>query len=347
MVTVASNVSLIIQNDLSVASTASLVVENNGSLVQVSDTASDVGTITFKRNTTLLKQFDYTYWSSPLVGQTLNQLGSPSVFYVFNPSINTWSGATISTVMSAAKGYISRVPNNLNFSTPQVLSIAFSGTPNNGVITTPIVKASGTFNLIGNPYPSAIDIDAFLLDPANTSVVNGTIYLWTHNTAIAYSVPGTPIQTYTKDDYAKYNITGGVKTAATAITGGIEPTGKVAAGQGFFIEANSSLSAGTYAATFRNNMRVANDNNQFFRVNSANRSTESLPGTIQKNRVWLNISNITGAYDEALVGYITGATNNFDNLFDGKTFPAGNVVSIYSILDSANYAIQGRALPFN
>ncbi|UPT72084.1 MAG: T9SS sorting signal type C domain-containing protein [Flavobacterium sp. JAD_PAG50586_2] len=349
VVTVPSNLSLIVQNDLSVASTASLVIENNGSLVQVSNTASDVGNITFKRNSAPLKQYDYTYWSSPLAGQTLNQLGTPSLFYAFDPNINNWAAATSATVMDVSKGYISRVPNNLNFATPQVLNITFTGVPNNGIISTPIIKSTGTFNLIGNPYPSAIDIDAFLLDPTNSGVVNGTIYLWTHNTGIANTV-GTGMYNYTRDDYAKYNITGGVKTASSAITGGSEPTGKVAAGQGFFIEANTALAAGTYSAIFNNSMRVANNNNQFFKINPANGNEEPVSGVVsalQKNRVWLNITNATGAYDEALVGYITGATNDFDNLYDGKTFPAGNVVSLYSILDTANYAIQGRALPFN
>lgn len=348
VVTVPANVTLVVQNDLSVASTASLVIENNGSLVQVSDTASDVGNITFKRNSTPLKQFDYTYWSSPLTGQTLNQLGSPSLFYAFSPAINNWAGQTSSTIMTPAKGYISRVPNNLNFATPQIITTTFSGVPNNGVINAPIIKSTGTFNLIGNPYPSAIDIDAFLLDPANTGIVNGTVYLWTHNSARA-NLTGTAISYYTRDDYAKYNITGGVKTASTAVTGGVAPTGKIASGQGFFIEANTSLASGTYSATFKNSMRVVDNNNQFFKINAANGGHEPMTGAsgLQKNRIWLNISNTDGAYDEALVGYITGATNGFDNLYDGKTFPAGNVVSIYSIMDTTNYSIQGRALPFN
>ena len=348
VVTVPANLSLVVQNDLSVASTARLVIENNGSLVQVNNAASNIGNITFKRNTTPLKQYDYTYWSSPLAGQALNQLGSPSLFYSFNPNINNWSAEAAGNTMATAKGYIARVPNNLNFSTPQVLNISFTGVPNNGIISAPIIKSTGTFNFIGNPYPSAIDIDAFLLDPANTGIVNGTIYLWTHNTAIA-NVAGTGMYNYTRDDYAKYNITGGVKTASQAVSGGAVPTGKIASGQGFFIEANSALSNGNYSATFNNSMRIINNNNQFFKINAANGGHEPYHpvSSIQKNRVWLNISNTTGAYDEALVGYITGATNGFDNLYDGKTFPAGNVVSIYSIMDSANYSIQGRSLPFN
>lgn len=348
VVTVSPNTTFIIQNDLSVASTANLVIEDKGSLVQVNNSGANVGNITYKRNSSPLKQYDYTYWSSPLAGQALNRLGTPSLFYSFSPTINNWSYEVGSTTMSAAKGYIARAPDNLNYTTPQTVLTTFIGTPNNGIINVPIVKSTGTFNLIGNPYPSAIDIDAFLLDPANSGVVNGTIYLWTHNTAISNTIPGTGIYNYTRDDYAKYNITGGVKTASAAATGGVEPTGKIASGQAFFIEANSSLGNGNYTATFNNSMRIVNNNNQFFRINPAN-VNEPVAGTssIQKNRLWLNITNAQGAYDEALVGYITGATNGVDNLYDGKTFPAGNVVSIYSILESNNYSIQGRALPFN
>jgi hypothetical protein len=48
-----------------------------------------------------------------------------------------------------------------------------------------------------------------------------------------------------------------------------------------------------------------------------------------------------------LLGYIQGATDGLDNLYDGKTFAAGNVVGLYSILDNTNLTIQGKALPFS
>lgn len=353
VITVPANKTLVVQKNISIASTANIVVENDGSLIQVDDNASTIGNITFKRNTTPLKQYDYTYWSSPLAGQTLSILGAPSFFYSFNPTINNWVYEVGTTTMAAAKGYIARVPNNLNFSTPQVVATTFNGTPNNGVINTPIIKMDDvTYNLIGNPYPSAIDIDAFLLDSANSNIVNGTIYMWTHNTAISNSIPGNQVYNYTRDDYAKYNLTGGVKTASGALSGGVTPTGKIAAGQGFFIEANSALANGSYQATFKNYMRVASNNNQFFKfttnlLNSNTNQAEVLQNTVEKNRVWLNISNTDGAYDETLVGYITGATNDLDNLYDGKTIMGGNVVSLYSKLNTTDLAIQGKALPFD
>lgn len=345
VLTVPADRTLTIKENITTIAPSTIIVEDKGSLVQINDAAVNTGVVTVKRRTTPLKQFDYTYWSSPLAGQVLSTTSSPSIYYMFNPSINNWENKSASTVMTAGQGYISRAPSNLNYSTPQTVLATFNGALNNGVINAPIIKGAGTFNLIGNPYPSAIDIDLFLLDLQNQNVVNGTIYLWTHNTAIANTVPGnTAIFNYTRDDYAKYNITGGVKTASSAVSGGVTPNGKIASGQGFFIEANTNAANGTYAVQFNNSMRIAGNNNQFFRTSVAAATPSSV---IEKNRVWVKLTNATGAYDEMLLGYISGATNDFDNLYDGKTFPAGNVVSIYSRLDNLNLAIQGRALPFN
>ena len=86
-------------------------------------------------------------------------------------------------------------------------------------------------------------------------------------------------------------------------------------------------------------MRVANNNNQFFRLNPA--------AAVEKNRIWVRLTNTSGAYGETLLGYVQGATNELDNLYDGKVLNAGNVVTLYSLLDTDKLAIQGKALPFN
>jgi hypothetical protein len=69
---------------------------------------------------------------------------------------------------------------------------------------------------MGNPYPSALDADKFL--DANASLIEGTIYFWTHNTSLrlasslAAGTAGSGSYAYTSDDYAAYNRTGGVAT---------------------------------------------------------------------------------------------------------------------------------------
>ncbi len=350
IITVPSGVTLTVQGEVFVTPNAQIIIENNGSLVQVDDSSANIGSIIMKRSTAPMKQFDYTYWSSPVQNFTLQQLSPNTLsdkYFSYSAITNGWVTHPFGNqIMEAAKGYIVRAPQGWTQSnaTLGVYNAVFTGVPNTGVIPVTIQKGTGAFNLIGNPYPSAINIDLFLLNPANAGITNGTIYLWSHNTGISNSIPGNSVYNYTRDDYAKYNITGGVKTASASITGGTVPTGKIASGQAFFIEANTALANGNYTATFRNSMRIANNNDQFFRM--ASDTVVSNTG-IEKHRVWLNISNTAGAYDEMLLGYIQGATNEMDNLYDGKTFPAGNVVGLYSLLGDIKLSIQGRALPFN
>jgi hypothetical protein len=88
----------------------------------------------------------------------------------------------------------------------------FTGIPNNGSI--PItIGVTDSFNLIGNPYPSALDADKFY---RKIEGARGTIYFWTHSTAItlraglAAGTAGSGDLAYTSNDYASYNTTGGV-----------------------------------------------------------------------------------------------------------------------------------------
>ncbi|NMH28242.1 Ig-like domain-containing protein [Flavobacterium silvaticum] len=351
IITINNNASLIVKREVKVNAGSTFIIEDKGSLVQVDDDATDIGNVIAKRNTTPMRTYDFTYWSSPVTNFTLNSLSPNTLsdkYYSFNPTIGNWSSiAGGNQVMAPGVGYIIRAPQGwaLTNTSNGVYTGQFQGVPNNGVINTPIIKSASPYNLIGNPYPSAIDIDLFITDAVNQGVVNGTVYLWTHNTPLN---PAGGVYTYTNNDYAKYNLTGGVKTASAAITGGAEPTGKIASGQGFFIEGRTGLANGTYSARFNNSMRVANNNNQFFRMAQTDEST-AMPADqeIEKHRIWVNLTNATGAYDEALVGYVAGATNEKDPLFDGTTFPAGNAASLYSILGPDKLSIQGRTLPFS
>lgn len=349
--TVSSNTTLTVEDYVKVKPTGSLIVEDDANLIQINDNSVNSGIIKVKRETTPLMQYDYTYWSAPVSGAALSTVANsgPSIFYKFDVPSNNWTYMSDSSIMQVGQGYISRAPNNLNFTTvprPTVL-VTFSGLQNSGVINTPVVKSTGSnYNLIGNPYPSALDAKQFIT--ANQTKINGTIYFWTHKTAIAYNNPngGSGTYNYSADDYAKYNLTGGTSTG-TASTGSAHsdiPTGKIASGQAFFVEASNT---GTANVSFNNAMRTGgtNSNNQFFRT--ANPETASVGGGVaNEGRVWLNMTNPQGAYSEILLGYVDGATNGLDNLYDGKTMDAGNYIALYSILDQDNLSIQGKGLPF-
>lgn len=334
VVTVNSGSTMIIDNEVSIAASASVIFENTASLKQINNT-TNTGSITYKRDTTPVRKFDYTYWSSPVAGQTITALSpstNPGTSYVWNTAINNWSGVSGATVMTAAKGYIIRAPDIAPFNTvtPNIYNATLFGVPHNGEVSTPIVVAGASkLNLIGNPYPSALNIDNFFLDPVNVPLVDATIYLWTHNTPITNNV-------YTSNDYAVYNLLGGVGTS-TAVNVGVNnslPNGKVAAGQSFFI---NGITNGN--AIFKNSMREIGLNSQFFRLSESTTNHD-------KNRLWLELTNSQGAFKQVLIGYIEGATNGIDRGFDGAFVDAGNVVGFYSLAGD-KLSIQGRPLPFD
>jgi hypothetical protein len=333
-VTVSSGKTLTITNAVNVNG-GTLTFENNASLIQ-SANVTNMGEITYKRTTAAMKNFDFTYWSSPVSGQTFVALSPNTLSDKYMSYSSTgWKSEAPSSVMKPGFGYIIRTPkaglwpNGEQVSFPYYQSVKFVGVPNNGDIPGQTV-ATGYFYLIGNPYPSAISADDFLFDNANNnSILNGTIYFWTHNTAIQQS--GSQY-IYKSDDYASYNRTGGV----TATSGGQEPSGYIAAGQSFFASAKN---AGTVA--FTNDMRIGGENTQFFKPAKTGKSAK-----IERNRLWLNMTNTGGAYKQTLIGYISGASNDFDQDFDGVSFDGNSFIDFYSINNAKKLTIQGRALPF-
>jgi hypothetical protein len=282
----------------------------------------------------------------------LNVLSPNSANFYYSFAGNNWvkeNGG--STMNGAGKGFIIRVPGpnvtyaNLEYWTGGIYKqpVKFIGVPYNGVKT---IATQGAFknNLIGNPYPSAIRADDFI--GKNASLIDGALYFWTHNT------PRNHIGTqfvYTSNDYATYTLAGGTGTGP-ASSGGVAPSGYIAAGQAFFV---GSKAVGSFE--FNNAMRVSDPgrNGDFFKMANT-KKTETTAVTeksttakaIEKNRVWLNLSNSEGAFKQLLVGYIEGASNELDNLYDGVSFDGNSYIDFYSINTSKNLTIQARALPF-
>lgn len=332
-----------VQKAVQVNTPGTLTFENSASLVQLDPptdngvTITNSGNITYKRDTSAILRMDYTYWSTPVSPQTIVGFTPLSpLAYSYNAAGPNWLFVPTSTTMSIAKGYTIRAPTSITAVSPPVItSVSFFGVPNTGNYSTPVI--SGSFNLIGNPYPSGLSANTFL-NVANNPNLDGTIYLWTHNTPINLAYQ------YTGSDYALYNFSGGVGagTATTStypgIAVGVVPNGFIAAGQGFMIK---GLADGN--AFFTNTMRASN-NSQFFKNGIMNQTVTT---TLEKNRVWLDITNSEGAFKQLLVGYIETATNALDRGFDGEMVDNGNVITFYTTVEDKKLSIQGKALPFD
>jgi len=310
-----------------------LTFQNNSSLLQTTN-AVNTGNIVYNRTSSQILLGDFVYWSTPVNPQKLidvSPLTLSDKYLAFNSG--TWAVTDPNTNMVVGKGYIIRSPQNYSSTLKADYNASFTGVPNNGNLSGETVTA-GNLYLIGNPYPSALSADLFL--GANT-FLDGTLYFWTHNTPVVLQ----GAYQYNSNDYASYNLSGGVGTApapsGNAGNNNATPSGKIAAGQSFFASANNS---GT--VSFTNAMRLGGTNNsQFFKTTTTVKQSE-----LEAHHLWLNMTNEGGAFKQLLIAYIEGATNDNENRYDGETFDANPYLDFYSINNQTNFVIQGRALPF-
>ncbi|WP_211319944.1 Ig-like domain-containing protein [Flavobacterium aquicola] len=303
-----------------------LTFENGASLIQNNDAKNvNTGSIIYKRTATSIKDFDYVYWSSPVAGQKLGVLSPQSDLY-WSWLGDYWTTATAGETMIEGKGYIARVPRYVTSQT-----VNFIGTPTNGDVT---IDTQGALksNLIGNPYPSAIDAEDFMVENVDLLVDSPMLAFWTHYTP--RDLNGNQY-VYEAKDYSFINATGVV----SADSGRPVSDGNIAAGQSFMV---GSQTDGSFK--FTNEMRIGDPdkNNTFFKQIKSKKTVKK-----EKNRIWLNLTNEGGAFKQLLVGYVTGATNDADKLFDGTTRNSNTYVDFYSIMKDKNYSIQGRGLPFD
>ena len=308
-----------------------MTVESNANLIQT-NTVVNTGDITVRRDSAPLLRLDHTLWSSPVSGsQTLQQFSLATLsnrFYTYTTSSNTFTATPAISLFAAGKGYAIRAENTISSTQTTIFNGSFVGVPNNGDVSFTLATdglSGKNFNLVGNPYPSTIDVTAFL--DGNRNVI-GTIYFYTHSLTMN-SAGLFPQGT----NYSSRNRSG--HTVSTHIEGDLHPqptvpNGTIQVGQGFLVK---SLTGGTL--TFTNAMRPGNNDNQFLRT-----------AEIEKHRIWLNLKTDTGTdINQMMVGYIEGATQAVDTDYDGLLF-GNNGSSLSSKLDGAYYGIQGRSLPF-
>jgi hypothetical protein len=355
--------------------TPSLIVQDGASLIQVSDTPSvaNSGSIRLNRDTDI-RLTDYVYWSSPVRNFNID-----GVYGAFTPTnrmyewlpttatghfgmpgtipivVGNWNSIS-SGVMSLGKGYAISGPTN-HTAGISTATATFEGIPNNGVITQALSSGNysggsllynpygsdnltatnrdDNWNLLGNPYPSALDADTFLL--ANT-MLEGAVHIWTHGSAIGTwpdSFYDDYSSTYNPADYITYNLMGST----------VPFSGEIASGQGFFVMALNDNESGN--ATFNNSMRSSGfGNSDFYRMSGSNQNVSSDSNTLERSRIWLSLSNQNGDTSNTLVGYIEGATQDKDRLFDAYTREI-NSLNIYSKIGDERMTIQGRGLPFD
>jgi hypothetical protein len=327
-----------------------LIVEHEGSVVQVFDSGNTSlgisGHIEVRKTTPVLEPLGFMFLSSPVSNETRDGVygtvnGTDMAFriievvspnFIVDPLLEAhppYAGAEIflgssnsflnnyvgSEILMPGDGLVVYPQPSITDGDINYNLIYQKGTLNSGNISYPVQYnglTKNNFNLIGNPYPSAIDATVLI----NENDMINEIYFWEHLTAPDNSIPGYNGNNYSMNDISIRNLAGG----SAATNGGTIPNQFIASGQGFAIKA---VEGAAENVLFTNAMRVTTNNDQY-------RSSED------ENRLWLSLSNDSNDLkSSSLVAFLPQATTDLDAGFDSKR--VASTVSLFTTTKNNEY----------
>jgi hypothetical protein len=311
-------------------------------------------------------KYNYNYWSSPVspINTTANNVdysvaavmkdgttstprniswisgydGAPSSpislarywIYKFDNSANAyanWSQIDENEALRVGQGFTLKGSGALS----GTQNYTFVGKPNNGTIASNSVGADQLL-LTGNPYPSAMDADAFIND--NLAYMDGTLYFWEH-----YTTNDTHILRDYQGGYAVRNLSGGVPATSAEVDyiSGLGSSSKAApnqfipVGQSFFVYGNTGSGG---PIIYKNSQRAFHKEDEakfsnimykaapvpkkdLFWTNNDNDNIEK--DTYKRIRLGYNSSN--NYHRQVLLAFMDEkATSDIDNGYDGYSF---------------------------
>ncbi|MCU0448449.1 MAG: hypothetical protein MUC97_01225 [Bernardetiaceae bacterium] len=278
-----------------------ILVANGGSLVQTTNSTLGLMGGKFRvqrqRNPTRVTGagVGYNFCSAPVNGLSgIHLPGAANLRFWYSETGQRWQPAN--SLLQPGLGYTAGMAG-----TDASYELAVSGWPtgnltygkvNNGNIGINVTKSPGLFsgyNLLGNPYPSAIDLNLFFADPDN-SELDGTAWLW--NDGDQGSGQGNYL----------------VANRLTNINA-------IPAGQGFF-----ALAKNNGYVMFKNAHRKAGNNQEFYRTEGEE---------VVLERLSLRVAQNEGNYDELHLGFSSSFTEREDRSYDAVKIdnPSGLNVS--------------------
>lgn len=274
-----------------------------------------------------------------------NEAGKISTYWLFTYKNGLtywdWTLLSPSAALAPGIGYTQKGTSNAGLEQQYI----FEGKPNNGTILVNVTDKGGpgsvtsvskTEFLLGNPYPSAIDINKFIDD--NAGVIDGTLQLWQQ-----WAGDSHYLDEY-KGGYAQVNKLGscrayqfvGIAGATNGSQDGtITPSKYLPVGQAFITEI---MASGT--VVFNNSQRVFikeddadgsyNNGSAFLKSsNSKSKSTSTSSDTKQNTdmkKIRLEFSSIVGPKirREVLLGFSEITKDTYDYGYDAESDESNN-----------------------
>lgn len=281
--TVESGGYLVVNGTLFRNGSATLTIEHGGSFVT---TNTDFTDGSFVSNIVIEKTASatgYSYMTLPITAGNYTDYE-----YYFSESTHSGGlGSWVNSVDGVAKTV------GVGYAIYQEGAVSFTGTPNNAQVGLSLsLTSSGSrsgnagHHLIGNPYPAAIDMDAFFDLVDNTANTYGSFYIWDQS----------------------LNSGNGDYVAITESDGAF-----VASGQGFFIQLDNGLADGNHTVTIDPSVIVSENNTTFYRKS-----------TYDYSNITLNFSSENDEKNRLSIRLDEEFTDGFDKGFEAYSFSSGN-----------------------
>lgn len=267
-------------------------------------------------------------------------------FTNLTPDYANWQQVNENSVLATGQGYTMKGSGVAAAPAISTQNYVFVGKPNNGLISSSGLNiGAGSINLLGNPYPSALDATTFIND--NLANIDGTLYFWEH-----YATNNTHVLAGYQGGYAVRTALGGVAPVAPALISGSGSSTRIPGrfipvGQAFFVK--GSATGGT--VTYNNNQRlfIKEDNvnsNIMFRnaavfgtVTSSEESNQEDAYEMSPYKlVRLGFTALnTNMNRQLLLGFTPNneATSGIDNGFDGVLFDLQTNDAYFPLLDKS------------
>lgn len=352
-------------------------LEGESQLIQTEDSSLDptsAGTLEKDQQGTA-DTFTYNYWGTP-VGRTNNSTnnndfnvtdiftnvnflssgynGTASPLSIadywiwkfsnrLSDDYASWQHVRQSGTLRVGEGFTMKGPGSGAINDEQ--NYILEGKPNNGDIDLSI--SAGNDYLVGNPYPSAIDAEQFILDNgatiAGAGSTTGTLYFWEHWGG------GSHIASSYQGGYATYSLAGGVPAAAIGtsdpdVSSGGTPTkipGRyIPVGQGFFVTAETG---GTI--NFNNGQRVFQvedgSSSLFVKGKNSKKSGKNDISKVMDNRMKLRIgfNSVNALRRQILITADKNTSTGIDWGYDSKYIDT-QMDDMYWMINNEKFVIQ-------
>ncbi|WP_169743480.1 Ig-like domain-containing protein [Kaistella solincola] len=327
--TIGANSSATVQN--AIVNNGELIVESDGNLKQINPSVVNSTSIKVKRAFTLTDaRQEFIFLSSPVKGQNMFNIfgdtqGKIPYVLVYNEATDYFVNAKEADWAIPGRGFAIQEPAIPAINPTNSATATYTGIPNNGsqTVALPFKEQYYGFNVVGNPYPSNIDL--LKLYAANEDNIDSDFKFWDKTVNNIYEQQGAD---YTQNAYAIYNAFSGagLKAPGYSTTVGTKtPTNIVKVDQAFMIQASK-----VGQIVFNNDIRTVENTGEFFGKE------------VGRDIYYLEMTTPAGTGMQNAIAYMPEVGTTAFGKEDSEVLGYNASDALYSILDDVNVVINGR-----